>query len=324
MRSGVNPQKYLDKRNVRFWHRILVPIHIPDLENDYYKESLDITKICLERLIATINPETTAITVINNNSIVQLRDLLSELMPSVDKVVHYNSNKGKVNAVLAEVRGAYEPFITITDADVLFFAGWETAVFEVFQTHPKAGVVSPLPMPALAFYHNESLFFDHLISSRLKYGSVTSQKDHQLYLKSMSNDALLKRVGSQPNWNEKQYYLDRKTKAIVGAGHFAATYRTKLFRGEESFPERVFENAYESVFIDQLASIKGYYRLSTKETFAYHMGNKLDKDIPESDLPLTEKIDKDLFTLIQEPRIVKIPFAIKKAIFKLVKRIRNR
>src|SRR5690606_16340551 len=55
-----------------------------------------------------------------------------------------------------------------------------------------------------------------------------------------------------------------------------ATYRTEQFRNVYTFPEVCFQNSYEELFIDCLADDSGFYRLSTLESYIYHMGNTLD------------------------------------------------
>ena len=279
MRKGVNPEKNKTDFNKRYFHRIIIPVYIPDSKSEFYRNSIDVFEVALTSLLNSINPITTAVTVIDNSSKEEVKFILKENIKKVDKVVNYNSNKGKVYAVISELRAAYEPFVTVADADVLFLEGWENAVFSLFKEFPKAGVVAPLPCSGLAFSHNTSLFFDNYLIGKIKYGSVVKEEDSQLYIEGLGNSAILDRNNRNFHWYEKQYYLGKEVKAVVGAGHFVATYRAAIFKGETSFPEIKFKNGYEDQFIDVLADKKGYYRLSTTETFAYHIGNNLDKNV---------------------------------------------
>lgn len=156
MRDGVNPIKFSDLKNTLKPHRIVVVFYIPNSEDDYFKELDLVLDKCLESIVNTINPNTTNITLINNNSSEKVNVIVEKYSKHIDKYVTYNENKGKVYAVLNEVRAVYEPYVTITDADVLFYSGWEQAVFDVFNNVPNAGVVSPMPLPYLTLDKNKN------------------------------------------------------------------------------------------------------------------------------------------------------------------------
>lgn len=280
MRVGVNPEKFKNDINHRYSHRIILPVYIPDIKETFYKDSLLTFKCCIETLINTINPFTTAITVVNNNSCSRVSEIIEANKSKIDKYVIQGDNKGKINAVLQEARGAYEPFVTIGDADVLFYKGWEKAVLSVFNNFPRAGVVSPLPCPSLALYQNSTLFFDTFWNRSLSYQNFLKSEDLILYLKGMNNSSLFKRSQNKYNWDQRQYVLSNNSfKAVVGAGHFIATYRTVLFQNEKSFPSNVFVKGEEIDFMDSLSDKKGYYRLSTNKTYAYHLGNRIDEEV---------------------------------------------
>lgn len=279
MRIGVNPEKFKEESNVLKKHRIIIVFYIPNLTDDYYKQALDILDYQLDSLIKSVSFETTRITLINNNSTDEIIRVYNKYSNFIDKYVVYNENKGKVYAVLNEVRSVFEPFVTISDSDVLFYNGWEKEVFSIFKNFPKAGVVTPLPIPYNAFYFNENLFFNSLWTRVIKYDKIVKNEDIDKYVKGINNPAAINR-NSKYNWKEKQYFLNRNNKnAIVGAAHFVATYKTALFRNIYTFPEVKFRNGYEEQFIDILPFNKGFYRLSTLETFAYHMGNTVDDEI---------------------------------------------
>ena len=139
MRIGVNPQKDKKEYNRKKFHRIIIPVFIPDSKNSYYSDALKVFKECLFSLYNTVNPYTTAITVVNNNSNDEISGFLKEqlIKRNLDKVVSYNENRGKVFAVISEAKASFENFITICDADVIFFQGWEEAVAKIFKNFPR-------------------------------------------------------------------------------------------------------------------------------------------------------------------------------------------
>lgn len=325
MRQGVNPEKFKGEKNIKKQHRVVVVFYIPNIEEDYYKESVTVLDACLNSLVNTINFETTNITLINNNSVAAVTEVVEKYInkKQIDKYVLYDENKGKVYAVIDEVRGVYEPFVTITDCDVLFFNGWEQAVFDVYKNYPKAGVVTPLPSHYSAFISNASVFFDHYFLGKMKFGKVVNDKDIDLYIQGVNNTAIINRRGKF-NWKEKQYFLDYKTKAIVGATHFVATYKSEIFRYETTFPETKFVNGYETAFIDNLTDKKGLYRLSTLNTYAYHIGNKMDVFTKNYVFNSEIFIDPNTFADIkrlEKRKILFVPYFIKKIVFKILNKL---
>lgn len=282
MRIGVNPEKYKGEKNIKKRHRVIVFFYIPNVIDDYYNESIDVLDSCLESLVNTINFETTCITLINNNSVADVNSVINKYIfrGQIDKYVLYSENRGKVYAIMNEIRGMYEPFITISDADVLFIKGWEKAVFNVYKNFENAGVVAPLPCSNLAFNHNSTVFFDNFFSFGIKKDKIVADRDCDIYLEGLGNDSLLNRNNRNFNWRTHQYYLKNKNeRVILGAGHFVATYRTALINKNHNFPSFKFFNGYEDKFIDNKADAKGYYRLSLHKTFAYHIGNRLDVNV---------------------------------------------
>ncbi|QGK76877.1 glycosyltransferase family A protein [Flavobacterium sp. SLB02] len=282
MRKGINPEKLKKEKNVKRIHRVVVLFFVPNVSDDYYKESVNVLNACLESIVNTINFETTCITLINNNSVADVNSVIDKYIDKgkIDKYVCYSENKGKVYAIMNEIRGIYEPFVTISDADVLFIKGWEKAVFNIYKNFEKAGVVAPLPSSNLAFDHNCTVFFDKIWSLKIKKDKIVSDKDCDIYLEGLGNDSLLNRNNRDFNWRTHQYYIKKNNDvAVLGSGHFVATYRTALINENHNFPVFKFFNGYEDEFIDDKADRKGYYRLSLNKTFAYHIGSRLDSNV---------------------------------------------
>lgn len=322
MRKGVNPEKLKNEVNHQYKHRVIMPVYIPNVHEEYYTHAVDVFKTSLKSLIDTVNLETTAITIINNNSIPEIDAIINAHENTIDKKVTYKENKGKVYAVLNEMRSCYEPFVTCTDADVLFMNGWEKAVFATFKAYPKAGVVAPLPSPSLALNHNSSIFLTKYLFGNISYKKIVADEDSSLYLDGLTNRSLLKRSEGKYDWNEKQYYLKGNTPAIVGAGHFVATYKSMLFDKKGAFPKMKFVRGYESDFMDALSDKYGLYRLSTPKTFVYHIGNNLDDNIEELTRREGARVvmsDFDGIKINNSKTVV--PYGLKEIMFKVLHKI---
>lgn len=327
MRVGVNPEKYKQLKNKQYYHRIVIPVFIPNVEELYYSNALQVFKIALKSIIDTIDTERTVITIINNNSCTGVDEVLAKFSQNIDKYVTYNENKGKVYAVLEEVRGAFEEYVTICDADVLFLKGWESEVFKVFNTFKKAGVVAPLPCQGLAFNNNSAVFFDSFFSNSLNYGQIVGERENKLYIEGLGNTALLNRNNRDFHWYEKQYYLKKNNvSAVIGAGHFVATYKSEIFKNENSFPEIKFLNGYEDKFIDILADKNNLYRLSTVKAYAYHIGNNLDSNVTELiNAELNCKLEDSIkfSNSSKKPILFKTPYSFRKLFFRMLRKVKK-
>ena len=295
MRVGSNPEKHKEQKNILKPHRVLVVFHIPDDTNEFYNELDLVLDKCLHSLTQSINPETTNITLLNNNSSKKADAVIDKYIHLIDKHVIYSENRGKVYAVLNEVRGVFEPFVTITDADILFYNGWEKAVFETFKHFPLAGVVSPMPLPYMTFYFNHNIFGFNTLKGKINYGKYVDDKDIDLYVQGTNLPNLIERK-TQYDWAEKQFVLENNGhSAVIGAYHVVSTYRTEQFRNHYAYPDLKFKNSYEEYLMDFLSEANGLYRLSTLKTYAYHIGNKLDSIVENHDFTPKNKIEKSFF-----------------------------
>ena len=296
MRIGQNPQKGNDNKLIKKYHRIVMVFYVPDIidaESDSYFCNLStVLDISLQSLINTVNFKTTNITLINNASSKSVDIIIQKFLDYIDKYVVYNENKGKVNAVINEARGVYEEFITITDADILFYPGWEKASIELFRDFRNVGAVSPYPFPYSPFYVNKSSFGFNTIFGKIEYGKYINESDIDFYIKGTGLPNIIKRDATKQDWKTKHFVLRNNDKiAVVGSYHVTGTYRSFIFKNEKEFPEVVFKNQYEERFIDCLADRKGLIKLSTLKTYVYHIGNNIDDVVEKYQF---HKIKKDI------------------------------
>ena len=271
MRIGTNPEKLQPRKLIHKPHRVIIPVYIPNLEEEYFRNALDVLKLCLDSLRETTDPSQTNITVINNASCKEVDNYLEKCLHEgkIEKYVKRLENRGKVEPVLSEAMGSLEEYITISDADVFFRRGWFEETFEIFNNFPKAGVVSPIPIPNNYTQFNDSCLVDNFLFRRLYFDSIVSSSDMDEFEKSIGGVRVFNKVRC------KQYFLKSNgVNACVGAAHFVATYRQALFNcRKREKPSVVFENGLEKKFIDNLTERYGLCRLSTVKSFVYHMGN---------------------------------------------------
>ena len=276
MRNGMNPNKKMNKVNLKTRHRVIIVVFIPEKETKYYREILDVFKTCLRSLQTTIN-DNCAITVVNNGSNQKLVEFLNIEYGkgNIDQLVHHKNNIGKMDALIGAARSSREELITITDTDILFISGWQEAVEKIFYAFPKAGSVSPIPMQTNAIFYNTSSTIKDIVKGNLKYTLEEIPENFEAlnsYLRSI-------------NWKEKK---DKKikwpvveknnVKAILGSGHQVMTVRRYIFlKYTPTNPSLVLVGGdSEYTYGDEPTDLAGLYRLATYNNFAFHMGNSLE------------------------------------------------
>lgn len=271
MRIGVNPAKENNLLEQKYYHRIFMPVYIPNQE-EYFKDAFKILQICLQSIYSTIHQKT-AITVINNGCCSPVSEYLNSefLAGKIDTIIMHFDNKGKIDPLVGAIRGSYEPVVTITDADVLFEPGWQSATEEILFDHPRVGMVSPVPLGNTYKFNSASTIFYGLIRNRLRFERIVAPETQIAFAKSIGKESDLLTEG-QLNF---QLVIGLNTKkAIVGCGHFVATMRKEVFEYSPREPsnKKIVGNS-ETRYIDIPNDKSGLFRLATTRNYAFHMGN---------------------------------------------------
>jgi hypothetical protein len=272
MRVGFNPHKDKTLTVSDYFHQVIVPVYIPNQEG-YFKDSFEILGLCLDSLFKTIHKKT-CITIVNNGSCIEVVAYLNDLFHKnkIHEVIH-TTNIGKLNAVLKGISGNCFPLITVSDADVLFLNGWQEASYSVFEAFPETGAVCPTPSSRSLRTYTANVYWDLFFSNKLKCTPVVNPDALKMFALSVGDANFYNPV-------QLQKYLtvtNEDKKAVVGAGHFATTYRAQVFDNLESrFATFKLGGDSEGQFLDIPVVKKGFWRLSTADNYAYHMGNVLE------------------------------------------------
>ena len=274
MRIGINPEKDNKKLEIEAYHRVVVPVYIPNLKEDYFKDGLKILKLCLESLLLTIHSKT-RITIIDNNCCIEVSNYLKELYSSsvsIDQLINSKVNLGKINAIYAAVKSNLEPLITISDADVMFLPKWQSEVEKVFTHIPEAGMVSPVPSSRgyMSPFLNSTIYYA-ITKGKLKFSKVINPEAMIKFQESIGRKSMY-------NKQHLEKYLtieNSKIKAVIGCGHFVATFRSEVFKYS---PKEVCKfkivGGSETVYFDTPNDKARFLRLATTDNYAYHLGNK--------------------------------------------------
>jgi len=271
MRVGLNPMNEEKLAEKHFAHRIVMPVYIPNAEG-YFEDSFEVLKLSIDSLLKTIN-SVTAVTIINNACTSEVTSYLRELLAekSIDQLIENAINKGKVDPVASILKGALEPLITITDADVLFKVGWQEEVEKIFFAIPNVGMVSPLPLPARYRYYSKwSLYFGFtrncfFLKKNFDVDSV------QKFRESVNRFNGFSDIEKQPlglRYNNVE--------AIMGSSHFCATYNKAIAKWIPNASSGNKFNGAEVLFLDKPVENAGLMRLATNKGWVYHIGNKVE------------------------------------------------
>lgn len=311
MRKGVNPAKLQDNKvENSCFHQIIVPVYLPELE-DYYKEGLDILKLCLKSIYLTVHDKT-YISVVNNGSCKEVQDYLNHLLEvnKIQEVIHTTAI-GKINAIAKGLTGHKFDLVTVTDADVLFKNGWQKSVYEIYETFPKAGVVGTTPNPLSISNLTEIIFFDNLLNSKMRFYDIPEHTGNSidLFFKSIG----WKGVKSTIQKNKAFALKKENILAAVGSGHFSATYKAELLAEIriKTSNEKAGGLALNK-FIDNPSVNHGHWRLATFDNFTYHMGNSSENwmndslKTPKRDFTLEKPIIKKYQSNLPVPLIRKL------------------
>ncbi|SCY39801.1 glycosyltransferase family A protein [Flavobacterium caeni] len=267
MRIGFNPHKDVGIKPSAYQHQVVIPVYIPNQEG-YFKDSFVIFQRCIRSLLATVHDQT-FVTIVNNGSDKFVREYLDALLAEgrIHEVIH-TENIGKANAIIKGLSGNGIPLLTISDADVLFCSGWQKATYDIFQSFPKAGVVGVVPQFKVLNYRCENLIAAHFFDSRLRFVRVKDPASIQHFHQSIG----WKPIDAELLERSLAIQAADGTDALVGTGHFMATYRKAIFDEIQTYQRYLLGGNTEG-YLDGLAVKKDLWRLTTTENYAFHMGN---------------------------------------------------
>ena len=312
MRVGFNPHKDEPLEKSNYLHQVIIPVFIPNLENDYYKDALLVLETCLNSLFKTSHSQT-LITIVNNGSCEEIIDYLNKLF-SQNKIheIYHTQNVGKLNAILKGLAGSNIELVTISDADVLFLDNWQAETLTVFNSFPKAGVVGIVPQFRTFEYMCGNLILENIFSKKLQFSEVKNPEGLKNFYKSIGWGE-----DYNPDYLKQTLTIENKeTKAVVGSGHFVATYKREIFREIKTFLEYKLGGNSER-YLDEMLLKYGLWRLTTNDNFAYHMGNVYEEWMDDA-MNSIKKEKVDIVSLTNKPTIKtegKFLFYIKNVLF---------
>ena len=309
MRIGFNPHKDQPQEQSNYLHQVVIPVYIPSQE-EYFKDSFKILKLCLESLFVTIHNKT-FITIVNNGSENFVKDYLDELLKlgKIQELIH-TQNIGKLNAILKGLAGNDIELVTISDADVLFLPLWQYETAKVFAQVPKAGVVGIVPQFKTYEANCGTVLFDNFFNKKLKFIPVKNNNALVRFYDSIGWDR-----NYNPDYLKFNLGLEVNTDltVLIGSGHFVATYKKDMFQEITTYLGYKLGGASEG-YLDKAPLKKGYWRLTTFGNYGYHMGNTFE------DWMKIEELQEDMkgypsYNFCKNKRASNISYFVKNRLF---------
>ncbi|MDC7995709.1 glycosyltransferase [Altibacter sp. HG106] len=300
MRIGTNPEKNTEVAQGDFYHQLVIPVYIPE-DQGYYKDSFVIFKHCIQSVLKSCHPQT-FITLVDNGSMAKVASYIDTLYQEqkIHEVIH-TTNVGKINAFFKGIGGHRFSLITIADADVLFLNGWQAASYAIFEAYPKTGFVSTTPNPKLWKYHTGALLWRFFFSNRLTAAPIENPDALRHFASSIGNDRFFKEV----HYAKALTLYENGTKAVLGSGHFVATYRGEIFYElQKSYSHLKLGADSVRTFLDAPVANRSMWRLATAQNYTYHMGNTAESWMAETQRtiePSKEPIPKPKLPPMRKP-----------------------
>jgi len=287
LRVGYNPSKDQKNGESQYIHQVIIPVYVPNHEG-YFKDSFAILKLCLESLFATVHKKT-FITIANNGSDRIVADYLDELLSQnkIQELIH-SENIGKLNAIVKGLAGSNIELVTISDSDVMFLSNWQSETVKVFNHIPNAGVVGIVPQFKMYESYCGNVLFDNLCSRKLRFIPVKNKYDLIRFYDSIGWDRSYNQDYLEFNLGLE---INSDINVLIGSGHFVATYKKDIFEEIPSYFNYKMGGESEG-YLDKIPLKKDYWRLTTQDNYAYHMGNVLEDWMLEK-LNSVEKEDVD-------------------------------
>jgi glycosyltransferase involved in cell wall biosynthesis len=276
-RTGINPSRGRKTEYVPARVTLAVLTYLPDTVA-YYENRFDVTRLCLESLIAH-TPEPYDLLVFDNGSSRQLVDYLRGLRDAgdIDYLLLAGRNIGKIGALQMMAQLAPGEIIAYTDDDVFFLPGWLETHLKIIDTYPGVGMVTGFYIrPHMSYGNDSALKFAERPDVITQRGLLIPGEWEQQYIDNMGR--------TREKYNEEIAGLQdvsltyEGVETLVSAGHhqFVAPRRVLI----EALPKGWTGNLMGQMRdLDSTADRLGYLRLTTRQPVTRLIGNVVSPEM---------------------------------------------
>jgi len=270
-RTGINPSRGRKTDYTPARVTLAVLTYLPDAVA-YYENRFDVTRLCLESLIAN-TPEPYDLLVFDNGSNRQLVDYLRGLHASgdIDYLVLSGQNIGKIGALQMIARFAPGEIIAYNDDDIFFLPDWLDTHLKIIDTYPKAGLVTGFYIrPHMRYGNDSALKFAEQPEVKAERGLLIPKEWEQHYIENMGR--------TWEKYNEEIAGLQdvaltyKGVEALISAGHHQFVAPRKVL--QEALPPGWTGNLMGQMRdLDTSVDHLGYLRLTTRQPVTRLIGN---------------------------------------------------
>jgi glycosyltransferase involved in cell wall biosynthesis len=306
MRVGQNPAKSLKQVAHPAEITAAVTTYIP-FTSGYYEQSLDVLKLSLESM-RTHADRPFDLMVFDNASCEPVREYLLEAQKEgkIQYLILSEENMGVIGAWNVLFGAAPGEYIFYSDYDIYFYPNWTSALIEVLEAFPQAGMVTGLPLfTPVEFSTSTVEWAKGTRDVELIDEEVISFEDVWRHGQSigLTRTEVEKFIKETPGY---QVFFKGK-RCNVGAGHFQ-------FAGRKAYFLKVIPLQAERPMggevrnLDIAINDAGFLRLSTPDWHVEHMGNAFNEKFSLSAPRLEQTVAPASHGKIKMPRIVQVKF----------------
>jgi glycosyltransferase involved in cell wall biosynthesis len=276
-RIGMNPARgrVTDYRPSRVTLAVLT--YLPN-DAGYFRERFDVTRLCIESLIANTTPSSDLL-VFDNGSSPALVDYLRELRDRglIQYLLLSSQNIGKIGALQMIFKAAPGEIVAYTDDDVYFLPGWLEAHLQLIDTYPKVGMVTGFYIRTrMGDYVHSTLEFTQQPGVVTERGLLIPQEWEQEYM--VNSGRTPESYASEVANLEDIAIRYQGVEALASAHHFQFVALKAAFL--QALPE-----AWSGKLMGQLMEVEktiddlGYLRLCTRQQTVHLLGNSLSPEM---------------------------------------------
>jgi glycosyltransferase involved in cell wall biosynthesis len=323
-RTGINPSRGRTTDYIPARVTLAVLTYLPTTVA-YYENRFDVTRLCLESLIAN-TPEPYDLLVFDNGSSQPMVDYLRSLRDAlkIRYLLLASQNIGKIGALQMIARAAPGEVVAYTDDDVFFLPGWLDTHLKIIDTYPQVGMVTGFYIrPHMSYGNDSALKFALQPDVKTERGLLIPKEWEEQYINNMGR-----------TW-------DRYNEEIEGLQDVALTYQgieVLVSAGHHQFvaPKSILLEALPTGWtgnlmgqmrdIDTTVDRMGYLRLTTRQPVTRLIGNVISLEMAaeaaEYGISVTGNVVKPtssrLARLYRHPIVQRIAKSIYNQVYKIV------
>jgi glycosyltransferase involved in cell wall biosynthesis len=276
-RIGMNPNRGQKTGLAQARITLAVLTYLPE-EIGYFEHRFDVTRLCIESLIANTPPPYDLL-VFDNGSCPRLVSYLEELQQTgrIQYLLLAKSNVGKMAALQMICKAAPGEILAYTDDDVFFLPGWLEAHLKILETYPQVGLATGFYIRSHMRYGTRSLErFAGQEGVQVERGSLVPVEVEQHYVENMGRT--WQQYQAEVAGLQDMRFTYRSLPVLASAGHhqFVALRQVMLAALPDGGDGMLMGKMVElENRIDEL----GYLRLSTNEPVTRLLGNEAGESL---------------------------------------------